>query len=68
MKVRIHHLKLSDSHDFGAFANRTFVSVAEATAWISENIPDAELDLVKVWINRRVISGRELKNITGETL
>lgn len=68
MKVRIDHLKLSASQDFGAFANRTFDTVEEARAWVSDNIPDPDLDLVKVWIDGRVISGRELRNITGEEL
>lgn len=66
MKVRIDYLKLASSHEFGAFANRTFDSVVEAKAWVADNVPDQELDMIKVWIDERVLSGRELRNVTGE--
>jgi hypothetical protein len=66
VKVRVEHLKLSASTEFGAFAHRSFGSVAEARDWVLEHIPETDLDLVRIWIDGRAISGRELKNITGE--
>lgn len=67
MEVRVDYLKLESSTHFGAFANRTFGSIMEARGWLLENVPENELDLVRVWIDGRSISGRELRDVTGES-
>lgn len=66
MKVRVDHLKLESSTQFSAFAHRTFGSTVEARDWVIEHIPESQLDLVRVWIDGRPISGRELRDVTGE--
>jgi hypothetical protein len=63
MEVRIDHLKLDTSNEFGAFAARTFGSVSDAREWIAAHVPRSERNLIRVRIDRREISGRELEEI-----
>lgn len=68
MKIRIDFLKLASSDKFGAFDNRTFGSLKEAKAWVAEKVPKQELDLIKVWADKRLLSGTELEDVTGQRL
>jgi len=64
MKIRIDHLKLDTSTHFSAFSNRAFDTVREAREWILKFIPTAEMELVRVWIDGRAVTGCELTAIT----
>ena len=64
MTIRIDHLKLDTSMHFSAFSNRAFDTVGEAREWILKFIPTAEIELVRIWIDGRAVTGCELTAIT----